>query len=144
MLSYRYWLDNYELPEKGEVSVEAIDGNDTSRALACPKCHKLMHKFWLDAGHQTRVDMCTSCDEVFLDSGEWELLQELDLVSAFPQVFTDQWQNNVRRTRNKQRVDEKYQQALGDEVFNQTKTFSSWLHEQPKKNLILEYLSRNS
>lgn len=99
-----------------------------------------MTKFQI--GHQSnqKLDLCTGCDEAWLDKGEWQLLKQLDLYNKLPKIFTDAWQRNIRIKRKEIALDERHEKLLGKDNFLKVKEFKQWLHEQPNAELIKQYL----
>ena len=92
LLHYRDWAERQPAHETSvELAAEAEAG-ETSHALSCPKCAKLMSKFQISGARANRLDLCGTCDEAWLDSGEWQLLKALELSQRMPAIFTDAWQ----------------------------------------------------
>lgn len=93
LLYYRDWVERSSGSEydaiNEQAAVEKIE--DTHAALACPKCKKIMTKYKVFEGASNRLDLCTGCDEVWLDGGEWALLKYLEISQQMPAIFTDQW-----------------------------------------------------
>ncbi len=93
LMNYRYWLDQNPVVDK---LTEELIIEDSEKAKGCPKCSRFMSRFQVGADTSNRIDMCTGCDEAWLDKGEWQLLKQLDLHDRLPKIFTDAWQRNIR------------------------------------------------
>ena len=96
LVSYRQWRAYYptELDEVG-VTEEPQDVQDTTRALLCPRCTRIMLKFKFSCDPVHRLDVCTHCEDVWLDRGEWECLKVRELHGQLPSVFTALWQRRL-------------------------------------------------
>ncbi|WP_206019569.1 hypothetical protein [Pseudomaricurvus alkylphenolicus] len=144
LMFYRYWLEHYAAKEAAEEqpdSPEPVEAEDTQSALCCPKCTRLMTKFQVGPDTDHRLDLCTTCDEAWLDKGEWRLLKQLDLHGKLPKIFTDAWQRNIRLQRQEQRQNERFRDLLGDEDFERAEAFKQWLNQHPNKIQIRQFLS---
>ncbi len=55
-----------------------------------------MSKYRINADKTNRLDYCPHCEEIWLDDGEWQLVEGLVLAGDFTKVFTQAWQYAVR------------------------------------------------
>lgn len=138
LMNYRYWADRH-------VEVELKDSNDVvteegSKAKMCPKCSRLMTKFQIGTESENRIELCTGCDEAWLDKGEWRLLKQLDMHDKLPKIFTDAWQRNIRIQRQEKKLKTHYEKRLGAEDFKKLDEFKQWLVQHPQKAAIQQYL----
>ena len=71
LLYYRDWAERTGRGAAGDASPAArevaVRANDTAKALACPKCSRIMTKFRIAGGVTNRIDLCATCDEAFLE-----------------------------------------------------------------------------
>lgn len=146
LMNYRFWNDRNALDVKtinSEVEVEEIhqEAVDNSSALACPKCSRFMSKFNIGSSSSNRIDLCTGCDEAWLDKGEWRLLKQLDLHGKLPKIFTDAWQRNIRLKRQEQHLDDRYEALLGVDDFAKVTEFKQWLAQHSKATEIRHFLN---
>jgi len=144
LLYYRHWAEQHKPAEKraeaGEVTAAPTD---TATAITCPKCDRIMTKFKLVGAVANRLDLCGTCDEAWLDQGEWEMLEQLHLSDKLPSVFTDSWQRKLRNENNEQTRQSILKRTIGDEAATKVEAFRSWLNEQRSKSTILTYLYRD-
>jgi Zn-finger nucleic acid-binding protein len=138
LMNYRFWLDRFGDVEKDSVELPVAE--DNNKALACPKCARLMTKFKVGVATTHRIDLCTGCDEAWLDNGEWRLLKQLDLHDKLPKIFTDAWQRNIRIERQQNFIDQRYQTLIGEEDFARLSEFKKWLDQHSEKEQIKQYL----
>lgn len=143
LLYYRDWVERtgscHETP-----SVELLkgfDSEDTQAALSCPKCRKLMQKFRISGGSSNRLDLCTSCDEAWLDGGEWALLKALELSKEMPVVFTEHWQKKVRDEVSEDIRRERFLKILGRKDLDKADEFREWIKSHPRRHDIIFYVS---
>jgi Zn-finger nucleic acid-binding protein len=142
LLYYRDWAERHANDPvalaNGHAAIE--DVADTSNAIGCPKCGRLMTKYKISGAVANRLDVCPGCHEAWLDGGEWELLKALELARKMPQVFTEQWQRNIRKQVADGSRRAILRKVIGDEALNRTEDFKNWLRNQPRRNDILVYL----
>jgi len=138
LMNYRYWMDQYGRVD--DVDGEAVITEDNGQVKVCPKCSRFMTKFQVGSATNNRIDLCTGCDEAWLDKGEWRLLKQLDLHDKLPKIFTDAWQRNIRIQRQEERFKERYQDILGAEDFSKLDNFKVWLDGHAEKSHIKHYL----
>src|SRR2546430_8580683 len=78
LLHYRHWAE-----QEKEATAEAagvrptVETTDTTEAIVCTKCSRVMTKYKISGAVANRVDVCSTCDDAWLDGGEWELLGAL-------------------------------------------------------------------
>ncbi|SFB88198.1 zf-TFIIB domain-containing protein [Pseudoalteromonas denitrificans] len=146
LLYYRDWAQTATLPTeklKAEPVSQPTETSDTSVALSCPKCARLMRKFQISGCHHNRLDLCLSCDDVWLDGGEWEMLKALELSNHMPKIFTDPWQTKVRAQARDEERKLRYLNILGEEDLQKSEDLRSWLKNHPKRQEILFYINHN-
>ncbi len=142
LMNYRYWADqqgSHALAEPLEND-DVSEAEDNAKAQVCPKCAKLMTKFQIGAESSNRLDLCTGCDEAWLDKGEWKLLKQLDLADKLPSIFTDAWQRNIRLARQEKLHKRRYEKLLGTDDFTKLNEFKQWLELHPEREQIKQYL----
>jgi Zn-finger nucleic acid-binding protein len=140
LMNYRYWLDTHA-NDVSEVSQdETLEISENESAHSCPKCSRFMTKFQIGVASNQKLDLCTGCDEAWLDRGEWRLLKQLDLHNKLPKIFTDAWQRNIRIKRKEIALDERHEKLLGKDSFVKVKEFKNWLHQQDNVDAIKQYL----
>lgn len=140
LMNYRYWQHTYGKAEPKPEDLNAACVKETTIAKLCPKCKKLMTKYRIDLDTENRVELCSSCDEVWLDSGEWQLLKTLDLQGELPKLFTEAWQRELRKRREHRRWDKHFSDIIGREEFEKVKAFKQWLDRQAHAADIKHYL----
>lgn len=140
LMNYRFWLDRYgSVADKVEVLSEGMP-DEQQGVRTCPKCTRLMTKYQMGAESQHKLDLCASCDEAWLDKGEWQLLKQLDLHGKLPKIFTDAWQRNIRKIRQETFQQERYEKLIGVEDFAKVNEFKLWLYQHPHRDAIKQFI----
>lgn len=142
LLYYRDWAERVSFDAASEVTASDVSSdNDTKTAISCPKCSRLMTKYSVSGALNTRLDLCSNCDEAWLDGGEWKLLKSLELAQKLPNVFTDQWQRRVRGERTELERIERLKKAVGETDAVRAIEVKTWLRDNPNKAVIVHYLN---
>ena len=147
LLYYRHWAETRK-PAAAEASgaagasgpAQAAQASETTRAIMCPKCSRLMTKYKLAGGVANRVDVCNTCDEAWLDGGEWELLEALHLSLNMPAIFTEAWQRRLRRELSEDTRRSILRRLIGAEGAARVEEFRVYLGGSGHKSHILNYL----
>jgi Zn-finger nucleic acid-binding protein len=144
LLTYRYWAET----QKGQTGTPAPSAvvpetTDTTTAVTCPKCERVMMKYKLTGRVSNRVDVCNTCDEAWLDGGEWELLEALQLSHKMPSIFTDAWQRRIRHELSEETRRSILARTVGDEAAARIEEFKAWLATHKHKSFILTYLYKS-
>jgi len=80
-------------------------------------------KYKLTGTVSNRLDVCSLCDEAWLDGGEWELLEALHLSHLMPAIFTDEWQRRIRRELVEGTRRQVLARMIGEEGVNKVEEF---------------------
>jgi Zn-finger nucleic acid-binding protein len=146
LLYYRHWAETQKLatpPESAAPTAGPVATSDSTSALVCPKCVRVMAKFKLTGTVANRVDVCATCDEAWLDGGEWELLEALQLSHELPAILTDAWQRRIRREQSEGTRREILVRLIGEAGTSRVEEFKDWLARNAHKSHVLAYLYRN-
>ena len=142
LVAYRAWRDNAPRAAlKVTPAAVQIDAPDSIGAKKCPKCRSLMSKYRISAEKQNRLDYCPHCEEIWLDEGEWELVEGLAISGEFTKVFTQAWQYAVRAGLTSAMEEQRLRELLGAD-YERFAQFAEWLRAQPARQEILAQLQR--
>ena len=144
LLYYRHWAETQK-PGAGNAqsTTATIETADTTKAMTCPKCSRIMTKYKLTGSVANRLDVCGLCDEAWLDRGEWELLEALQLSQKLPSIFTESWQRRIRHEQSEETRRGILRRTIGDRGAEKVEAFRSWLNEQKHKWDVMAYLYRD-
>jgi Zn-finger nucleic acid-binding protein len=142
LVTYRAWRERTgkSSPPDAFPAVEDAAPADSIGAKKCPKCRSLMSKYRITAGRSNRLDYCPHCEEIWLDDGEWQLVESLVVTGEFTKVFTQAWQYAVRAQVTGAMEEHRLRNLLGDD-YERFATFVGWLQGQPAKDEILAQLA---
>ena len=143
LVAYRAWREraaSHELP----AATAAVADNaaaDSTGAKKCPKCRSLMSKYRISAERSNRLDYCPHCEEIWLDDGEWQLVESLVMSGEFSKVFTQAWQYAMRAGITGAMEEQRLRELLRED-FDRFSEFARWLVKQPARQEILAQLAR--
>lgn len=142
LLYYRHWAETQRPAVEAPATVDIAESNDTTMAMMCPKCQRIMTKYRLTNNVANRLDVCGRCDEVWLDAGEWELLESLQLNLKVAAVFTDKWQRRIRRESSEDARRRTMIRLMGEADTRRVEEFREWLSRHEHRSQIMAYLFR--
>ena len=141
VLTYRSWLESQ--PKEGEakkLTPQSVE--DTASAILCPKCSKIMTKYRISGEVENKLDLCSSCGELWFDAGEWNLLNQLDLSSKIPQILSEPWQKVIRSDSLEQAIEKKFEAMFGKTDYAKIREFREWMAGHQKCVQLQDYLNR--
>ena len=144
LVAYRAWRESAAARALNGATPAAVpdtDAADSIGAKKCPKCRSLMSKYRVDSARTNRLDYCPHCEEIWLDDGEWELVEGLVLAGDFAKVFTQAWQYAVRSGVTGAMAEQRLRELLGSD-YERVVQFADWLTAQPARAEILALLRR--
>ena len=145
LVAYRAWREHAArgaIRETPPATPDA-DAADSIGAKKCPKCRSLMSKYRINAEKTNRLDYCPHCEEIWLDDGEWELVEGLVISGEFARVFTQAWQRAVGSGVTQAMQEQRLRNLLGED-FQRFEEFARWLLSQPARQEILAQLARRT
>jgi Zn-finger nucleic acid-binding protein len=142
LLHFRYWAETHKPTSQPSGTAAIPDATDTTTAIRCPKCERIMMKYKLTGNVSNRIDVCSSCDESWLDGGEWELLEALQLSTDIPAILTDSWQRRIRREITQDTRRGVMIRMIGEDGVRRVEEFKGWLDRTDHRSDIMTYLYR--
>ncbi len=141
LLYYRDWSErDTPLSNVAPAELAGPEDKDTKFALTCPKCARVMTKYQITGEYTNRLDICTSCDEAWIDSGEWALLKSLELARELPTIFRDTWQKKITRDVSEKQRFGRLAQQVGAEDAARAREIREWLEGHASKATIVRYI----
>jgi Zn-finger nucleic acid-binding protein len=143
LVAYRAWREHAarETLTPTPTAEPDLDAPDSAGAKKCPKCRSLMSKYRIRSDKTNRLDYCPHCEEIWLDEGEWRLVEGLVASGEFTKVFTQAWQYAVRAGITSAMEEERLRELLGAD-YERVAQFAEWLQTQDAKPEILARLQR--
>jgi len=144
LVAYRAWREH---GARGPIAATPaatpdFEAADSTGAKKCPKCRSLMSKYRISAAKTNRLDYCPHCEEIWLDDGEWQLVEGLVMAGEFTRVFTQTWQYAVRANITGAMEQQRLRDLLGAD-YERVAQFAAWLEAQPAKQEILALFRRS-
>jgi Zn-finger nucleic acid-binding protein len=139
LVSWRSWREHASpAPVDAAPEIEEAPA-DSGGVLRCPKCERFMTKYRFAADVRNHIDFCAHCDEIWLDHGEWDQLEQFAVSDKLAKVFSEPWQNRVRNDAVRKRQEDRWREQLGSD-YERAKTIRAWLAQHPKGKEMLAYL----
>ena len=143
LVAYRAWRERAakDSLRPSPAAEPDVAPPDSIGAKKCPKCRAVMLKYRITSDRTNRLDYCAHCEEIWLDDGEWELVESLVTAGDFAKVFTQAWQFALRTNVTSAMEEQRLRNLLGGD-YDRVAEFARWLETQPSKIEILEVLRR--
>ncbi|MBX2878661.1 MAG: hypothetical protein KTR32_01955 [Granulosicoccus sp.] len=140
LLTYREWNEDQDSDGAGSPSTEsstiAEEPADSDKALICQRCRKIMLKFKISGKTDNYVDLCATCDDAWLDHGEWQMLNQLQLEGKLTEIVTRPWQKQIREDRAASSLENRFRDALGADDYTRAREYADWMTAHPKRREI--------
>jgi Zn-finger nucleic acid-binding protein len=143
LVAYRAWREQnaHDAPVPAAAAEQDVSPPDSIGAKKCPKCRSVMLKYRISSEKANRLDYCPHCEEIWLDDGEWQLVESLVTAGDFAKVFTQAWQYAVRTSLTSAMEEQRLRDLLGTD-YGRVAEFARWLETQPGKQEIIARLAR--
>lgn len=115
--------------------------NDSSKALICPDCSRILRRFQVWPNSDFHLDRCGKCHGIWFDQHEWETLSEMNLHTLLNLFFTESWQEKLRSEEMHRRFNKMYLELFGEEDYAEIQSVRSWLSDHPNGARLLAYLT---
>lgn len=140
LLSIIHYIDSSRSNRKATYVTHAINQiDDTKELINCPKCSGFMTKYKISNQTHNRLDLCFRCYETWIDSGEWQLLQQLELENQLPNIFSQEWQDKIVAEEVSRKIQAKYEDYFGAD-FEKIQQIKSFIDNHRNKASIIRYL----
>lgn len=144
LVAYRLWRETYKATkEPGFRPTEIAPADDPEGAITCGKCRALMTKYRISADVPNRIDFCASCEDIWLDEGEWALVESLAGSEHLSTIITQPWQRRIRMESEAHMEDERLRAVFGND-YQKVSDFREWLNSHPARDEVFAYLRKSS
>lgn len=141
LLYYRDWADRTLIEGETEVPLPAlVEDNDTKFVISCSKCSRMMTKYQISSQKSNRLNICVSCDDAWVDDGEWVLIKSLGLIKKIPAIFAEPWQSRIKQEISEKSRFERLEKAVGPDDARRAKEVRGWLSSNTSKASIIRYI----
>ncbi|MCU0237925.1 MAG: zf-TFIIB domain-containing protein [Pyrinomonadaceae bacterium] len=137
---YDSWLkSNQHLPENPTKKLK-MTIPEFELVRLCPECRRILIKYKVGQNVPFQIDRCSTCAGIWLDKGEWETLKRRSLHDDLKKIFTDHWQEEVKRGETRSHLSKMYEEKFGKEDYARIVKFKQWMDEHEKEDEIIAYL----
>ncbi len=142
LVTYRGWRDGRAVNASAAVEQlpAAAPVPDHAEAIRCPKCERIMTKYRIGEAVGNRLDYCAHCEELWLDGGEWALVEALAASGQLAAVVTQPWQRRVRAGDTARMEAARIHELLGTQ-YPTYRALVEWLDAHPARDLMLAQLA---
>ncbi|NNE99901.1 MAG: zf-TFIIB domain-containing protein [Pyrinomonadaceae bacterium] len=140
--NYNRWLAGLEgrLPEIPSSDEAAFTIREFELAKLCPQCRRILVKYKIGRNIAFKIDRCGNCAGVWLDSDEWATLRSRNLHDELNKVFTDHWQEEVKKEETRQALEKIYAEKFGEDDYRKIKDFKTWIEQHEKSSEIKAFI----
>jgi Zn-finger nucleic acid-binding protein len=125
----------------GEDEGAAIEAQDVNVAKICPFDGHILLRYKIGRGISFSLDRCNTCNGVWLDPNEWDVLKRHGLHAELSSIFTDVWQRRVRQEERRRAIEAIYVDKLGVEDYAEIRRVRAWIQGHPQRLALLAYLT---
>lgn len=141
LVSYRHWIERN--PAQSSSTPSAVSADDSRHALVCPKCKSVMNKYLVSSAVPNRIDYCAHCEEIWLDNGEWQLVEDFARSGHLTTILTRPWQRRIRQEIAHDMETKRLHDLLGAD-YQRFEDLQNWLEAHPHRDEIIAHLQQRN
>lgn len=140
LIAYRRWREVHSTDAPApEPGVNDTTVEDSAGAKACPKCRAVMTKYRIASDVSNRLDYCDHCEDVWLDHGEWRLVEKLASSGQLAEIIIQPWQRRIRENLSDSGERARLRELLGED-YERLVEFRTWLNAHAARDRLLACL----
>lgn len=146
---YENWQSQHSRePMAPELSSELLHTIDVvqspldSKAALCPECNRIFSRAKVSTKTPFYIERCPSCNGIWCDDGEWNVLEKLGLHTSIEQLFSSGWQARMREQHQAHQERQAVVDKVGPELAAQVFQLAAVLEKHPKGDFAAAYLMR--
>ena len=139
-IDYNNWLKSRENLAVVPSKKIKITMPEFELARLCPECKRILVKYKVGQNIPFLIDRCGNCAGIWLDKGEWETLKRRNLHEDLHEIFTDHWQEEVKKGETRAHLTKMYEEKFGKEDYTKIVKFKEWMENHDKEDEILAYI----
>jgi Zn-finger nucleic acid-binding protein len=137
---YLSWRDRSPNIE-ATLPVSAATATDPGPMLRrCPDCSYILARYRVASDASFLLDRCRQCHGVWFDRDEWQLVEARGLALRLADVFSDEWQRDIRQAEQAAAIERMFENRLGSAEWARAREVRDWVNNHPKKRDVLAYL----
>ena len=137
---YTRWRDRSPNPEATFPSSTAAAAEPPAKLRRCPDCSYILARYRVASDASFVLDRCRKCHGVWFDRDEWQLVEGRGLALRLADVFSDEWQRDIRQADQAASIERMFEHRLGSEELARAREVRDWINSHPKKSELLAYL----
>jgi Zn-finger nucleic acid-binding protein len=145
------WIYLQQLPavsEAGLAEPSAVGGQEAEdqdvKAGLCPEGHGILIRARVEVDQPFYLDRCFKCGGVWFDSGEWQRLATHHLISALPEIWTQEWQDRQRAEKEHESYIDWARSVFGDDLASKLCEVATALANHPRLDEALAFVRNES
>lgn len=127
------------IPAK-EGAIEIDPSWEIPELKLCPNCGHIMARYKVFPDTDFYLDRCRSCNGIWLDAHEWEVLIDRNLHDNLNDFFTRPWQDHLHAEETRNHLDAIYLDKLGGQDYERIREIREWLRNHPRHGMLLAFL----
>ena len=127
---------------RGAWAEDFVPSEYDSKAGLCPSCSRYLARAKVMVKNPFYVERCPSCGGIWCDEGEWEVLEALGLHDKVEQLFSGQWQAEVRSMQYSEKERQALIEKLGAQLAEHIFELADVLESHPNGDFGVAYLMR--
>ncbi len=139
-LGWRSQQGDFPPPDAASPDV-SISAEDVAKAKICPQDGHFLLRYKVGKDITFALDRCGTCNGVWFDPKEWDVLKSRHLHGEIHNIFTDPWQRQVRQEEQRRSIQLFYQGKLGEEDYAELRRIKAWIGQHPERSALLAYLT---
>lgn len=113
-----------------------------SQTAACPECGRIMARGKISLKGPFYLEHCLNCGGIWCDRGEWEVLEQLNLHTNIPLIFSGSWQARARASYLNELERQAVIDKVGVEMAQRVFDLAEVLTKHPNGDFAAAYLFR--
>jgi Zn-finger nucleic acid-binding protein len=140
-LNYFAWLRQLNKPFPDIApGAETFPAWDIAQAKICPDCGHLLTRYKIWPNIEFFLDHCGSCNGIWFDCDEWQVIETHNLHDDLNQVFTKPWQRKIKEDEGRQVLEKVYLERFGADDYARVREIRAWIQSHPQSAMLLAYL----
>ena len=124
------------------LNVNFVQSPFDTKAALCPECQRYLSRAKVNLKTPFYVERCTYCRGIWCDYGEWDVLERLGLHTTIEQLFSNEWQTQVRERQFSEQERQATIEKLGSELAARVFELAEVLEKHPNGDFGVAYLMR--
>jgi Zn-finger nucleic acid-binding protein len=146
--NYQNWKASYpDIEANPDVLTQKYDLPYTpapldGKTVPCPECGRILSRGKISLKEPFYLEHCLTCGGTWCDRGEWEILEQLNLHTNIPKIFSSSWQAQVRASHMNELERQAVIGKVGVDMARRVFDLADILAKHPNGDFAAAYLMR--